>query len=60
VLAAKRDLVRAEFMKSYPADTAHAKNVAFQRCEQAAVAGNLMVSRAVGPLERATTSFWKL
>jgi hypothetical protein len=60
VLAVKRDLVRTEFMKVYTADSQKAREMAFLRCEQSAVAGNLMGSRSVGPLERPTTFFWKL
>jgi hypothetical protein len=60
VIAAQRDLVQAEFMKIYPADNRKAKEVAFRRSEQAAIAGNLMVARATGPIERQTTVFWKV
>jgi hypothetical protein len=60
VLAVKRDLARHEFMKIYPADNHASKDKAFRRCEQSAIAGNLMGSRDVGPLERTTTVFWKL
>jgi hypothetical protein len=60
VVAAKRDLVRAEFIKIYPADKQKAKDTAFLRCEQSAIAGNLMGSRALGPTERSTTYFWRL
>ncbi len=60
VIAAKRDPVKAEFIKIYPADNYKAKDVAFRRSEQAAIAGNLMAARDVGPIERQTTIFWKL
>jgi hypothetical protein len=57
VFAVKRDLVRAEFVKIYPADKRKAKGVAFLRCEQSAIAGNLMIARE--SIELQTTMFWK-
>jgi hypothetical protein len=59
VLAAKRDVVRAEFMRIYPADSRKAKGEAFRRCERDAVTGRLITSREVG-VENADTYFWLL
>jgi hypothetical protein len=60
VLAAKRDSVRAEFLKSYPADSDKAKGMAFLRCEKLALAGGLMAMRTLGAEEEAATYFWRL
>ena len=35
-------LVRAEFLKTYPADSDKAKSMAFLRCEKLALVGDLM------------------
>jgi AAA domain len=58
VLAATREQVRTEFLKTYPADELTAKRQAFRRCERAAVSSGLIVSREIGPPESAATFFW--
>jgi AAA domain len=58
VLATRRDAVRAEFLKIYPADDPKAKGQAFRRCEKDAVAEGLMTARDLGPAEKAETYFW--
>jgi len=58
VLAARRDAVRAEFLKIYPADDRKAKGEAFRRCEKDAIAAHLMTAREIGPAEKAETFFW--
>ncbi len=60
VLAVDREKVRDEFFKIYPADNIKAKGQAFRRCEQDAVAGQMMAAREVGPVEKAATIFWLL
>ncbi len=60
IVAARRDAVRAEFMKSYPADSRKAKGMAFGRCEKEAIAAGLIVAREIGPAESAATFFWPL
>jgi hypothetical protein len=60
VLAAKRESVKAEFLKSYPADSDKAKGMAFLRCEKLALAGGLMAMRTLGAEEEAATYFWRL
>jgi hypothetical protein len=58
VLAAKRDAVRQEFLKTYPADNRKAKEKAFERAELKALAIELMASREIGPSSE--TFFWRL
>jgi hypothetical protein len=58
VRAVKREMVKHEFMKTYPAENAKAKGMAFRRCEHDAIAGALVVSREIGPPETAATYFW--
>ncbi|MGA2493335.1 MAG: AAA family ATPase [Roseiarcus sp.] len=60
VVAATRNAVRAEFMKSYPADDRKAKGIAFRRCEEKAIANGLIQSREVGAAESAETFLWLL
>lgn len=60
VLAIERETVRAEFLKSYPAENAKAKGVAFGRCVNDAIATGLMNSRELGAPECASTFFWSL
>jgi hypothetical protein len=60
VLAVKRDAIRMEFIRAYPADSRKAKDKAFERCERDAVASGLAASREMGPLEASTTYFWSL
>jgi hypothetical protein len=60
IVAAKRDAVRAEFMKSYPADDRKAKGIAFRRCEEKAIANGLIQSREIGAAESAETFLWLL
>jgi hypothetical protein len=47
VLACKRDIVRAEFLKIYSADTPRAKSVAFHRAEQRAAEDDLVCAREI-------------
>jgi hypothetical protein len=58
VRAVKREMVRHEFMKTYPAENVKAKGVAFGRCEKDAIAHALIIAREIGPPETATTYFW--
>ncbi|RBP18158.1 AAA domain-containing protein [Roseiarcus fermentans] len=58
VRGVKREFVRHEFLKTYPADSPKAKGVAFGRCAKEAVARRLMVSRDIAP--EGTPYFWKL
>jgi hypothetical protein len=56
----RENSVRAEFLKSYPADSDKAKGMAFLRCEKLALAGGLMAMRTLGAEEEAATYFWRL
>jgi hypothetical protein len=58
VLAATREQVRAEFLKTYPADEPTAKGQAFRRCEKDAVSSGLIASEEIGVPESAATFFW--
>ncbi len=60
VLAAEREAVRAEFMKTYEADNADAKRAAFSRSVKAALAAELMNAREIGDAEAAATFLWPL
>jgi hypothetical protein len=60
VMAAKRNLVRAEFLKNYPADNAKAKGKAFLRCEMEAVENRVVGCREIGDGECGETFFWLL
>jgi hypothetical protein len=57
ILAAGRDSVRDEFMKTYPADNRKAKGEAFRRSERDALSAGLM-ARDIWPPESAATFFW--
>jgi hypothetical protein len=57
VLAVDREKVRAEFMKTYPADSRKAKGERFRRCEIAAVERGFLGSRSIGE-DLSTTVFW--
>ena len=59
VLAVKRDFVRHEFNKTYPAENQRAKDKAFERCEKSAIAGEVITAREVGPPEKAAMFFWR-
>jgi hypothetical protein len=56
VLAVRRDIVRAEFVKTYSADTHRAKAVAFRRCVAKAIEESLMCSREIENEE----FYWRL
>jgi hypothetical protein len=58
--AVKRDSVRAEFMKRYPADKPKTKEKAFARAEQRALTNKLIAAREIGPVESAATFVWAL
>jgi hypothetical protein len=60
VRAVNRDSVRHEFLKTYPAESAKAKAMAFLRCAKDAVAFGLMNAREIGPPENPVTYFWSL
>ena len=57
--AVKRDLVRHEFIRTYPADTRKAKDKAFERCEKSAIAGEVITAREIGPPDEAATFYWR-
>jgi hypothetical protein len=56
VLAANRDAVRAEFLKTYSADTQRAKSTAFNRSVKRALEESLMCSREIDGKEY----YWRL
>jgi hypothetical protein len=56
VLAVERDTLRAEFMKTYPADNKKAQGEAFRRCERDAITAGLACSREVGE----NVFYWRL
>jgi hypothetical protein len=58
VLAADREAVRAEFLKTYPGDTPKAKRESFLRCEKDAVARGLIANRDLTVDGRPMTVFW--
>jgi hypothetical protein len=57
VLAVDREKVRAEFMRTYPADGRKAKDERFRRCVVDAVERGFLGSRSIGE-DLATTVFW--
>jgi hypothetical protein len=57
VKAVDREAVRAEFFRSYPGDTPHAKKLAFLRCVKDAVDRGFICSINVGP-DLGQTIFW--
>ena len=57
VVAVKRDAVRAEFLKTYTADSPKAKTMAFGRCEKDAITAGLMTAHEIGSPESAATFF---
>jgi hypothetical protein len=54
-LSKSKESVRAEFLKSYPADSYKAKGMAFLRCEKLALAGGRTAMRRLGLEEEAAT-----
>jgi hypothetical protein len=60
VVAAERETVRIEFLKTYPANNEKAKGVAFGRCVKDAIALGLMNARDLDPAESGETFFWAL
>jgi hypothetical protein len=59
-VAAERETVRIEFLKTYPANNEKAKGVAFGRCVKDAIALGLMNARDLDPAESGETFFWAL
>ncbi len=59
LLTVDREKVRAEFMRSYPADNRKAKGEAWRRYEKEAVSRGVIGSREVGA-DLTTTVFWMI
>lgn len=59
LLTVDREKVRAEFMRSYPADNRKTKGEAWRRCEKDAVSRGVIGSREVGG-DLTTTVFWMI
>ena len=59
VRAVKRDFVRHEFNKTYPAENQRSKDKAFERCEKSAIAGEVITSREVGSPGKTTMFYWR-
>jgi hypothetical protein len=60
VKAVDREIVRAEFLKAYPAKNRKAKEMAFLRCEIDAVARSIAGHRAIGAEGSENAVYWLL
>jgi hypothetical protein len=60
VKAVDREIVRAEFLKAYPAKNRKAKEMAFLRCEIDAVAHSIAGHRAIGAEGSENAVYWLL
>ena len=60
VKAVDREIVRAEFLKIYPAQNRKAKEMAFLRCEKEAVARHVAGYRAIGGEGSENAVYWLL
>jgi hypothetical protein len=58
--AVDREIVRAEFLKAYPAKNRKAKEMAFLRCEIDAVARSIAGHRAIGAEGSENAVYWLL
>ncbi len=59
VRAVKRDFVRHEFNKTYPAENKKAKEKAFMRCGKSAVASGVIASRELGTPDGEQMYYWR-